>query len=381
MRATWLLLLACTGCATHGGPTGAPAVAAVVAAPGFPAAIGQRFRDAPYAPELVVIPPGSFIMGSTDAETTREGRRAETAAWERPQHRVDVATPLAVGRYFVTRGEYAEFVAATQRVTPDPCNVIDGGKWQPEMGRSFADPAFPQTDTHPATCVVVADAEAYAQWLSARTGHRYRLLHEAEWEYAARAGTSTSRWWGDERSTLCAHANGADLSYDRARAGEPAVNRSCDDGYVFTNPGDAFPPNPFGLHDMLGNLWQWTADCFVAGYDQASTDASADVVGGDCTRRAIRGASWHNYPDALRSAARFALPPTMRSASIGFRVVRLPDAPAAPAAAARALAGAYFCFTEPTSASPGSWPLRYAASPRPSKNPAALNPARWNSSR
>jgi formylglycine-generating enzyme required for sulfatase activity len=171
----------------------------------------------------------------------------------------------------------------------------------------------------------VADAEAYLQWLSALTGHRYRLLREAEWEHAARAGTSTGRWWGDDRGTLCRHANGADRSYDRFRPGEPAVNRECDDGYVFTNPVDAFPANPFGLHDMLGNLWQWTADCFVENYDAAPADAAQPVLDGDCSRRVIRGGSWHNYPDALRSAARFALPVTMRSSSIGFRVARLPD--------------------------------------------------------
>ena len=154
--------------------------------------------------------------------------------------------------------------------------------------------------------------------MTARTGHRYRLLHEAEWEYAARAGTTASRWWGDEHKAICAHANGADQSYDRAYPGDAKSNVSCDDGFVQSSPVDAFPANPFGLHDMIGNVWQWTADCFVA-------DPAASLEGADCTRRAIRGGSWHNFPDALRAAARFWLPRDLRSSSVGFRIVRLPD--------------------------------------------------------
>ncbi len=297
------------------------------AAPGYPVAVGVSFRDRDDTPELVVIPAGQFTMGAGEAEATREGRRAETAAWERPKRPVAVSRPLAVGRHLVTVGEYASFVAATRRSHSGGCNVVDGGRWQVQANRSWSDPAFEQSARHPVTCVAVADAEAYAAWLSSITRHRYRLLHEAEWEYAARAGTATSRWWGDERRSLCRHANGADLSYDRARPGEPAVNRSCEDGFVFTSPVDAFPPNPFGLHDMLGNLWQWTADCFVPQSAGEPAEASDPVIGGDCSQRAIRGASWHNYPDALRSAARFALPVTTRSASIGFRIMRLPDEP------------------------------------------------------
>lgn len=291
---------------------------------GYPAPVGQRFRDFADGPELVVIPAGSFTMGASELETTREGRRADTAAFERPQHVVSLARPLAVARLLVTRREYRAFVAATQRAAPPGCNVLDG-KWQYETQRSYTDPGFSQTDLHPALCVGVADAEAYAAWLSAQTGHRYRLLHEAEWEYAARAGTSGARWWADDRSGLCQHANGADLSYDRAHPGDEKVNKSCDDGFAHSNPGDAFAPNAFGLHDMLGNAWEWTADCFVPSYAGAPANASDEITTGDCTRRVIRGASWHNYPDALRSAARFWLPPDMRSSSLGFRVAREPQ--------------------------------------------------------
>ena len=168
----------------------------------------------------------------------------------------------------------------------------------------------------------IPDAEAYVAWLTKSTGHEYRLLHEAEWEYAARAGTAESRWGGDDPAALCRFANGADLSYDKARPGEPNTNKTCDDGYVFTNPVNAMPANPWGLHDMLGNLWQWTADCFTPKYSAGPSVATVAIAGGDCTQRVVRGGSWHNYPDALRSAARFALPNTLRSSSIGFRVLR-----------------------------------------------------------
>ena len=290
----------------------------------YPVNVGQSFRDTPFAPDVVVIPAGSFSMGSSEAETTREGREGDAAAWERPQRTVTLAGPLAVGKFLVTRKEYAYFVAAKKRPPPAGCNVLDG-QWHFEPGRSFADAAMPQSDLDPAVCVDVEDAQAYADWLSAETGHRYRLLHEAEWEYAARAGTTTSRWWGDDSGALCRYANGADQSFDREHPGDEKTNKSCDDHFVGTNPGDAFPANPFGLHDMIGNVWEWTADCFVAGYGHASEFAGVTISGGDCTRRVIRGASWHNHPDALRSAARYWLAPDMRSSSVGFRVARLSD--------------------------------------------------------
>jgi formylglycine-generating enzyme required for sulfatase activity len=297
------------------------ALAACAASP-YPAGTGHRFRDRPFAPEMVVIPAGRFVMGATEAETTHAGRRAETAAWERPRHEVRVAMPLAVSRFLVTVAEYDYFVRASRYAVGRNCTVIAEGIWQAQSQRDYRDTGYAQTADHPVTCVTVADAEAYVGWLTKITGHQYRLPHEAEWEYAARAGTQESRWRGDDPVTLCQFANGADLSYERARPGEPNTNKACDDGYVFTNPVDALPANPWSLHDMLGNLWQWTADCFTPDYTAAPSVASLAITGGDCTQRVIRGGSWHNYPDALRSAARFALPNTLRSSSIGFRVLR-----------------------------------------------------------
>jgi formylglycine-generating enzyme required for sulfatase activity len=226
-----------------------------------------------------------------------------------------------VGRYLVTVAQFDRFVKATGRNVFGGCTVDMAGTWGLGATRSYLDPAFPQTEEHPAVCVTWDDAKAFADWLSAQTGHRYRLLHEREFEYASRGGTTTARWWGDGQEDLCRHANGADQSFDRANPGDPKANLTCDDGYAGTSPVGRFPANPFGLHDMVGNAWEWTADCFRDNYDPATPQPPDD----GCKRRAIRGGSWHNYPNVLRAANRFWLSPDNRSSSIGFRLAREPD--------------------------------------------------------
>ncbi len=288
---------------------------------GYPAESGRSFRDQSWAPELVMIPAGRFMMGSTEEETTREKRAPEPAGFERPLHEVVFSKPFAIGKYDVTVAEFDRFVKATDRQSVlEGCTVDDHGKWGMQTNRSYRDPLFAQTDQHPAVCVTWNDAAAYAAWLTKETGHRYRLVREEEWEYAARAGTTTARWWGDSTTDLCRYANGADRSFDRDNPGDAQANLTCDDGYGGTNPGKHFPANPFGLHDMLGNAWQWTGECFRERYDAPLPDEA------QCKRRVIRGGSWHNYPNVLRSANRFWLAPTNRSSSIGFRVARDPDA-------------------------------------------------------
>ncbi len=310
-----VVAIAVGGCAA--GPTASTGA--------FPVPAGGSFRDRDWAPEMVVVPPGRFTMGATEEETAREQRAAEAAASERPRHAVAFAAPLAVGRVDVTVDEFDRFVKATgRRSVFEGCVVDAAGTWRKEAGRSYADPLFAQSGSHPAVCTTWADARDYAAWLSRETGHVYRLLHEEEWEYAARAGTATARWWGDDRSALCVHANGADQRFNAAYPGDPLANTACDDGYAATSPGTAFPANAFGLHDMIGNAWQWLGDCFRPTYDAPVPDDAS------CQRRVIRGGSWHNHPDALRAAARFWLAPDNRSSSIGLRVAREPDRPARP---------------------------------------------------
>jgi formylglycine-generating enzyme required for sulfatase activity len=288
---------------------------------GYPVSVGSSFRDAPFAPKLEVLPAGAYMMGSTEAETTRENRAGGPAASEKPRHREVIEHPLAIGEYLVTVDEFNRFVKATHRMVFDGCQVDITGTWSLDPKRSYLDPAFTQGGRNPAVCVTWNDAEAYTQWLSAQTGHHYRLIAEREFEYAARAGTQTARWWGDSQADLCAHANGADQSFDRAYPGDKLSNKTCDDGFAATNPVDHFAPNPFGLYDMTGNAWEWMADCFRANYSPSTLSPDEAT----CQRRSIRGGSWHNYPNVLRSATRFALAPTMRASSTGFRVARDPD--------------------------------------------------------
>ena len=172
-------------------------------------------------------------------------------------------------------------------------------------------------------CVNWEDAQAYARWLSAETGKTYRLPSEAEWEYAARAGTTTRRHWGDDPDDGCAYANGADRTFE-ARVDNWTV-MDCTDGVVWTSPVGAYRPNAFGLHDVLGNVWEWVEDCWHDDYDGAPRDGSSWTTGGDCGRRVARGGSWNNSPRGLRSANRSWSGAERRTSNIGFRVARTPD--------------------------------------------------------
>lgn len=276
----------------------------------------RMFRDGPGLPLMVVVPMGSAVLGSSEAETAREGRLPALAAAEHPQRYVRFHHAFAVSRGHVTQAEFARFAEATGRAMAG-CVVLLDGKWSegPLPAHDFRHPAWKQRSDEPAVCVDWADANAYAAWLSQRTGHRYRLLSEDEWEYAARGGTETARWWGDDPADICTRANGGDEAYAKTMPSDKTANLACGDGFARTNPPGRFPANPFGLRDMLGNAWQWTADCFSGAPGTAP-------LGEPCKARSIRGGSWHSSVAILRSATRFSLPQTMRSSSLGFRVLR-----------------------------------------------------------
>jgi len=166
-------------------------------------------------------------------------------------------------------------------------------------------PGFAQTDRDPVVCVSWNDAKAYAAWLSKTTGKLYRLLTEAEWEYAARAGTTTAWYWGDDLGGGNANCDGCGSRWD---------NES-------TSPAGSFKPNGFQLYDMLGNAWQWVEDCYVGDYRNAPTDGSA-VEAKDCGSRVIRGGSWYHNPPFLRVALRYGNSPGIRDNALGFRLAR-----------------------------------------------------------
>jgi formylglycine-generating enzyme required for sulfatase activity len=279
-----------------------------------PLVAGALLRDCPDCPELVVIPAGTFTMGSPDGETGHDSD-------ESPLHPVTVPAPLAVGRTPVTRAEYQRFVTATG-ARPAGCTVLKTG-FAADPAADWRNPGFDQTDRHPVACVSWTDAQAYVGWLSRTTGQPYRLPTEAEWEYAARAGTTTPWFWGADPANACQHANLADhTAQDKLRTNGRSVFLACDDGFVYTSPVGQFPANAFQLFDMAGNLFQWVADCYGPDYKGAAAVATEARNPAACPARVIRGGAWSSSAKQARAAARVSEASDARVANIGFRVVR-----------------------------------------------------------
>jgi formylglycine-generating enzyme required for sulfatase activity len=190
------------------------------------AAPGRSFRDCSNGcPEMVAVPPGRFTMGAPAGEEERANWPADRRGNSVPQHLVTIRHKFAIGKFDVTRDEYAQFVAETHRPDPDSCiTLAASGTFIPTNG-NWHSPGFPQTGRDPAVCVGWDDAQAYVSWLSAKTGQAYRLPTEAEWEYAARAGTTTARYFSDNPAEFCRHTNVGDLDYFEQHPGDSGVNR------------------------------------------------------------------------------------------------------------------------------------------------------------
>ena len=211
-----------------------------------------------------------------------------------PRRRVTIANPFAVGKYEVTRREFGAFMRATGRSMYGGCAYWDIGerKAKRDDARSWRSPGFEQTDLDPVVCVNWDDAKAYVNWLSEKTGKGYRLPSEAEWEYAARGGIRTSRYWGDDVSAQCAHANGADGTLKAHYSNWRWVVASCRDGFVHTAPVGSFRANGFGLHDMHGNVWEWVVDCWNVNYKGGRRAGHGKIAfGEDC----IDVLTWKRY--------------------------------------------------------------------------------------
>ena len=260
--------------------------------------VGEVFRDCAVCPEMVVVPPGSFMMGSPETE---EGREYD----EGPQHEVTIDYAFAVGVYEVT------FEAWDACVRGGGCGGYEPDDW--DWGR----------ERRPVIEVHWEDAWQYADWLTETTGEEYRLLSEAEWEYVARAGTTTARYWGETDREQCRYANGYDASghaeyeFERGMVG-------CRDRQAKTAPVGTYPPNGFGLHDVLGNVSEWVDDCLNGSYEGAPTNGSSWYEG-SCAYRIRRGGSWRQSPSELRAAHRGGYPADFRNFSLGFRVARSLD--------------------------------------------------------
>ncbi|MDA1101919.1 MAG: SUMF1/EgtB/PvdO family nonheme iron enzyme [Proteobacteria bacterium] len=270
---------------------------------------GDGFKDCADCPEMVVLPPGAFRMGDL---------QGGGFSYEKPVHDVRIDYSFAVGKFEVTRGEYAAFVNATGRGSGDGCSSYTGSKWEKGSSISWRDPGYEQTDRDPVACVNWDDAKAFVSWLSGKTGEGYRLLTETEWEYAARAGSGSKYSYGSDESGLCAHGNGADQSSSFTWR-----NQTCDDGYGNrTAPVGRYRANSFGLHDVHGNVWEWVEDCWHESYQGAPTDGSAWTSGGDCSHRVLRGGSWSFGSGHLRAASRVRNGSGSRIDDYGFRLAR-----------------------------------------------------------
>jgi formylglycine-generating enzyme required for sulfatase activity len=278
------------------------------------------FKECDKCPEMVVIPAGSFTMGSPPNE---EGR----LPGEEPQHTVTISHAFAAGKFTVTVDQFAEFVKETGYDAGSKCWTFEDGKSEERIGRSFANPGFSQSGSHPAVCVSSNDAKAYVAWLSKKMGKPYRLLTEAEWEYAARGRTKPGSYpryfFGDNKDDMCRYGNAWDqIAASKIPGGNADWFVHCADGYIYTAPVGSFLPNAFGLYDMHGNAWQWVEDCWHDNYYGAPNDGSAWTTSGDCGRRTRRGGSWYSVSGTLRAASRGAGPTDDRDSNDGFRVAR-----------------------------------------------------------
>ena len=264
-----------------------------VASTGKPGPIA--WRDCADTPEMIRLSGGRFLMGA-------QGDRA--TLYELPVREVRVKE-FALGKYEVSFEEF------------DACHADGGCLHRPEdegWGRG----------KRPVINIKWIDAKQYVAWLSKKTGKQYRLPSEAEWEYAARAGTASRYSWGDGSGFICPYANILDLTGSAANPNWHWKSY-CDDGFPFTAPVGSFRPNPWGFHDLNGNVWEWVEDCWHSDYTGAPSTSEPWIKDGQCSKRVNRGGGWGNHPRSMRSASRDADHADSHSNGIGFRVARSLD--------------------------------------------------------
>ena len=276
----------------------------------------DRLADGSLGPEMVWIPAGSFRMGDIQGGGDDD---------EKPVHRVSVKR-FAMGRYEVTVGEFRQFVNATGYKTEaekDKGCYTYGDDWGYKKDANWRNPYFSQNNNQPVVCVSWNDATTYVEWLSQQTGKTYRLPTEAEWEYTARAKTTTSRYWGNNPDDACRYANIHDNTSIKEKGYSWEHHHKCTDGYVKTAPVGKFRANGFGLYDTIGNVWEWVADGWHKDYTNAPNDGGIWEKDADKGRRVLlRGGSWDNFPSNARAAVRLRNYPDVCVFFLGFRVFR-----------------------------------------------------------
>ncbi|GEM_PF-1486787 len=307
-----------------------------------PPTAGSEIRDCDTCPVMVLLPAGDFTMGVTAKEEEDERVPADQRGRSDPPHKVTIARPFYMAKYAVTRGEYAAFIREMgERPNQAGCWNYEQDndktwKWINKPQANWRDPGFgalSNPDRHPVVCVSYDDVRSYVDWLRKKSGRPdYDLPSEAQWEYAARAVRSTpspARYWGTGQA--CDHANVSDATLARKlglNASDAGRFFQCDDKYPFTAPVGSFRPNGFGLYDMLGNVRQWTEDCWHADYKASPpVDGSAWTTNGECGRRVVRDGSWRDDPWSVRAGRRGWDNTDIRDTLSGFRVARTSSPP------------------------------------------------------
>jgi formylglycine-generating enzyme required for sulfatase activity len=296
---------------------------AIFAAVQYPAAQAERERRSPIyrAEDWVRIEPGEFCMGSRGEKDPKAAECPDMPAdpeaqdYEKPLHRVKIAKPFLLAKHEVTFEEYDRFVY----------DNLDQGMRLPSDSGFGAKVSPEQRKRLPVINVSWQDAKDYAAWLTRRTGKRFRLPTEAEWEYAARAGTLTPRPWEGGLEAACRYANVLDSEHvDDVKAAGYSItwdNFPCPDNYAFTAPVGSFEANAFGIKDMMGNVWEWVEDCYHENYGGAPASGTTWEEM-DCGLRVVRGGSWLNVPWLLRASFRYWNGPDYRYFDLGFRLAQ-----------------------------------------------------------
>lgn len=280
-----------------------------------------HLQDCDFCPELTIVPAGRFSMGRDDGEPAR---------YEGPVRSVRISRPFAIGVHEVTYAQFSKFVEDTGYEPPSSCYVWDGVRYARDENVDWRRPYAPDGSNtpprpdDPVACVGWDDAKAYVGWLSDVTGRSYRLPSEAEWAYAAHAGGPDAEpkpayVWGDNDADACKFANVYDQSAENALT--PYEPAPCNDGFRGVAPVGSLQPNSFGLHDMIGNVWEWVEDCYVMTYLPEPASEAPQVVYG-CDRRVVKGGSWASRITRQRPEFRGRDPVDTASYIFGLRVAR-----------------------------------------------------------
>lgn len=278
---------------------------------------GDTFKDCETCPEMVVIPRGKAMLGAEPWDQDMK------AGWGHLRE-VSISYSFAVAKTETTRALYRQFVKETKYASPTTsCNTWGFNKILGQTeGYTWDNPGQAQRDDAPVVCVGWEDATAFVKWLGKKTGKPYRLLSSTEFEYATRAGTRGPWFWGPDNTKACEYANVGDDTYRRLYSYGPVF--ACNDNWERLAPVGSFKPNAWGLHDMLGNAWEWSEDCFHADMSNVPTDGRAWMAedGGDCTARTPRGGAWASGTDWLKAISQSKDPAVYHSQLLGFRVAQ-----------------------------------------------------------